>query len=309
VLANGLFVHYRSSSATGSEDSIRRSCEPGLARHDWRTTPIAGLHSLMRHNARVAAERQEGPLAVDRPASPRTPLRARDEGRVTARTPAPPTAADIAWVASITAVKATIIALAIDAFRNSNSPRFSGKAMRVRAVGYGASLFIVPLVWRLRGRREAYPRELDLAVAVPLLADAAGNAVGIYQRAHVDDAIHFANGALLTAVVGALASPRTRTPWEAAGVATAVGVAAAGAWEMGEWVGLKLGARGMDLSYDDTMEDLMETSAGALLGGFITLLRHPARLRQVPGRPGDPVVAPVGEPHRPTEPPEAGGGG
>ncbi|MEP6639583.1 MAG: hypothetical protein ABJC39_09570, partial [Chloroflexota bacterium] len=105
-------------------------------------------------------------------------------------------------MASIAAVKATIIALAIDAFRNSNSPRFSGKAMRVRAVGYTASLLLVPLVWRLRGRDEAYPRELDLAVSLPLLADATGNAVGLYQRAHVDDAIHFANGALLTAVVG-----------------------------------------------------------------------------------------------------------
>ena len=233
----------------------------------------------MRQNARVAAERGEGSPSVDRP-----------EG--------PPTAADIAWVASITLVKATIIALAIDAYRNSTAPRFSGKAMRVRAFGYGAALLVVPLAWRLRGRNEAYPRQLDLAVAVPLLADAGGNAVGIYQRAHVDDAIHFANGALLTAVVGALATPRTRTPWEAAGVATAAGVAAAGAWEMGEWVGLKLGAKGMDLSYDDTMEDLIETSAGALLGGLITLLRHPSRLRRVPGRPGDPIVARLAE-HEP----------
>ena len=77
---------------------------------------------------------------------------------------------------------------------------------------------------------------------------------------------------------------------QAAGVATAAGVAAAGVWEMAEWVGLKLGARGMDLSYDDTMEDMIETSAGALLGGLITLLRHPTRLRRVPGRAGDPIV-------------------
>ncbi len=217
---------------------------------------------------------------------------AQDRGGRPRRATNPPTPADIAWVASITAVKATIIALAIDAFRNSSSPRFSGKAMRVRAVGYTASLLIVPLAWRLRGRDEAYPRELDLAVALPLLADATGNAVGLYQRAHVDDSIHFANGALLTAVVGTLASPRTRTPWEAAGVAAAVGVAAAAAWEMGEWIGLKLGAKGMDLSYDDTMEDLIETSAGALLGGLITLLRHPSRLRQIPGQPGDPIVEP-----------------
>ena len=67
-------------------------------------------------------------------------------------------------------------------------------------------------------------------------------------------------------------------------------MAAAGGWEIFEWVASKLGAKGMDLSYDDTMEDLIETSAGALLGGLITLLRHPVRLRRVPGRTGDPIV-------------------
>ena len=130
----------------------------------------------------------------------------------------------------------------------------------------------------------------NLAVTLPLLADAGGNAVGIYQRAHVDDAIHFANGALFTSVVGALVSPRTKTSWEAAGIATAVGTSAGAAWEIAEWVGLKLGAKGMNLSYDDTMADLIETTAGAVLGGLVTLLRHPARLRQVPGRGADELV-------------------
>jgi hypothetical protein len=46
----------------------------------------------------------------------------------------------------------------------------------------------------------------------------------------------------------------------------------------------------MDLTYDDTMADLIETSAGAVLGGLVTLLRHPARLRRVPGRAGDRIV-------------------
>jgi uncharacterized membrane protein YjdF len=130
-----------------------------------------------------------------------------------------------------------------------------------------------------------------MLVALPLLADAGGNAIGIYQRKHVDDAVHFANGALLAGTVGSLAQARTRTAWEAGAVAATVGVAAAAVWEMFEWIALKLGARGMDLSYDDTMEDLLETSAGALLGGLATLLRNPRRLRQIPGRRDDPVVA------------------
>jgi hypothetical protein len=208
----------------------------------------------------------------------------------TIQTAPPPTLADIAADGAIAAAKASVIALALDAFLNSHSPRYSGKAMRVRAIGYAGGMLLVPVAWRLRGRPDPYPRVLDFAVTLPLLVDAGGNAIGIYRRAHIDDLIHFADGATLASVVGALATPRVKTSWEAAGVAAMAGVAAAGLWEIGEWVGLKLGAKGMDLSYDDTITDLAETAAGALLGGVVTLLRHPSRLRKVPGRPADPVV-------------------
>jgi hypothetical protein len=214
----------------------------------------------------------------------------RDDHAVTALERArPPAPADIGWAAATALVKAAVVALAVDAFVNSDQPRFKGKAMKVRALGYAGTLLLVPLAWRLRGRREPYPRELDLLVALPILADAGGNAVGIYQRAHVDDAIHFANGALLAGVIGAVAAPRERTGWEAASFATATATSVAAGWEMFEWVAMKLGAKGMDLSYDDTMEDLIETGAGAVMGGLFTLLRHPARLREVPGRRDDPI--------------------
>jgi hypothetical protein len=203
----------------------------------------------------------------------------------------PPTPGDVAWVAAITAAKASVIALAVDAFVNSHTPRYTGKGMRIRAIGYAGGLLVVPLGWRLTGRPQPYPRELDLAVTVPLLIDAGGNAVGLYRRAHMDDLIHFIDGAIVASVAGALATPRVRTSWEAAGVGSLAGMAAAGLWEIAEWVGMKLGARGMDLSYDDAMVDLAETSAGALVGGAITLLRHPSRLRKVPGRATDPVVS------------------
>ncbi len=206
-------------------------------------------------------------------------------------TDAPPTPGDLAWTTAIAGVKAVVVALAVDAFLNADGPRYQGKGMRLRAIGYTAGMLLVPVAWRIRGRREPYPRELDLAVTLPLLIDAGGNAIGIYRRARVDDVIHFSDGALVAAVVGALATPRVKTSWEAAGVAALAGTAAAGLWEIGEWVGLKLGARGMDLTYDDTMTDLIETTAGAMLGAAITLLRHPSRLRRVPGGPADPLVA------------------
>ena len=203
----------------------------------------------------------------------------------------PPTPGELAWIAAITAAKGSVIALAVDAFLNSSSPRYHGKGMRLRAIGYAGGLLIAPVAWRLRGRREPYPRELDLAITVPLLIDAAGNATGMYRRARMDDLVHFLDGAIVSSVVGALATPRTRTSWEAAGVGALAGGTLAGMWEIGEWIGLKVGAKGMDLSYDDTIVDLAETMAGALMGAVVTLFRHPSRLRKVPGRPGDPVVA------------------
>ena len=48
-------------------------------------------------------------------------------------------------MAAITAVKSAIVALAVDAAANSHQPRFSGKAMKVRALGYiGGGLLLVP---------------------------------------------------------------------------------------------------------------------------------------------------------------------
>jgi hypothetical protein len=223
-------------------------------------------------------------------AAPQGPAPERAHDAQSSGAPTPPSIADLAWFGAIATAKALVIALAVDAFVNADSPRYSGKGMRLRAIGYAGSLLVVPAAWRLLGRKDPYPRELDLAVTVPLLADAGGNAVGVYQRAHVDDAIHFANGALLAGVVGALVSPRTKTSWEAAGIAAAIGTSAAAVWEIAEWIGLKLGARGMNLSYDDTMADLIETSGGAVLGALVTLLRHPARLRQMPGRGDDDLV-------------------
>ena len=206
------------------------------------------------------------------------------------RAATPPTPADVGWIAAISATKAAVVGLAIDAWVNSSAPRYSGKAMRVRAIGYAGGLLLVPLAWRLRGRPQPYPRELDMAVTLPLLVDAGGNAIGLYQRAHMDDLIHFADGATVASVAGALVTPRVRTSWEAAGIAAVAGMAAAGVWELAEWIGFKLGARGMDLSYDDTMTDLAETMSGAVLGAAVTLLRHPSRLRRVPGPAADPVV-------------------
>jgi hypothetical protein len=188
------------------------------------------------------------------------------------------------WAALVAAKTATI-AFGIDALLHADSRRFRGKAMRVRAIGYLGSLFIVPVAWRLLPNRGRYPRGLDTAVTIPLLLDAAGNGLGIYEDAHVDDMVHFANAAIAAGVAGALVAPRVDERWHAALVATGLAITAETLWEIVEYTALRLGANGMDLSYADTMEDIIDSTLGAIVGGLFTLTRVP-RTREARKRVG-----------------------
>lgn len=177
--------------------------------------------------------------------------------------------------AAILVARAATVAFAIDAFRNANSPRLRGKAIRTRALGYAGALLIVPVIWRLLPDRGRYPRALDLAVTVPLLLDAGGNALNMYEEAHVDDLVHVANAAIVSGIAGALFAPQVDERWQAALVGAGISVVGATGWELMEYGAMKLGADGMDLTYDDTMADLAEGVLGALLGALFTMTRVP----------------------------------
>jgi hypothetical protein len=187
----------------------------------------------------------------------------------------PPAWIDRALDVAIVAAKAATIACAVDAVVNASSARLRGKAIRTRAIGYTGGLFIVPVLWRLLPDRGRYPRGLDLAVTLPLLIDASGNALGLYEEAHLDDVVHFLNAAIVSGVAGALFATRTEEPWHAALAGTGTAIAGETAWEIAEYLAMKAGADGMNLTYDDTMADLAESSLGAIVGGLITWLRMP----------------------------------
>lgn len=176
------------------------------------------------------------------------------------------------------AAKAATVGFGIDALLHHEEPRLRGKAIRTRAVGYTAALLLVPLAWRvLPGRRGPYPRALDLAVTLPLLADAGGNAFGIYQRARVDDAVHVANAAILAGVSGSLIAPNVDEPWQAALAGGAIAIAGETLWETLEYVAWRFGQEGMDLTYEDTMDDIIGTWIGAVAGALYILTRAPRR--------------------------------
>jgi len=108
--------------------------------------------------------------------------------------------------AAIVATKALTIGFAVDAFINARSVRLRGKAIRTRAFGYVGGLFIVPAIWLMLPDRGRYPRALDLAVTVPLLLDAGGNSLGLYNDAHIDDLVHIANSAIVSGVAASRSS-------------------------------------------------------------------------------------------------------
>lgn len=178
------------------------------------------------------------------------------------------------------AAKAATVGFAIDALINHASPRLRGKAIRTRAIGYTGALFLVPLAWRLLpGARGAYPHTLDLAVTLPLLADAGGNAFGIYERVRVDDAVHAANAAILAGVSGSLIAPHVDEQWQAALAGGAIAIAGETLWETLEYIAWRLGQTGMDLTYEDTMDDIIGTWVGALAGSLYILTRAPRPAR------------------------------
>lgn len=211
-------------------------------------------------------DRQPGPAADVGLAGERRP------GRLAI---APPSWLDRALEIAIVAAKTATIACAIDGFVNADTPRLRGKAIRTRAFGYTAALFVVPAIWRVLPDRGRYPRGLDLAVTLPLLIDAAGNATGLYQEAHIDDVVHFINGAIVSAVAGSLFAMRTDEPWQAALAGTGVAITGETLWEIAEFAAMKLGANGMNLTYVDTVADLAESTLGAAVGGLVTWLRMP----------------------------------
>ena len=112
-------------------------------------------------------------------------------------------------------------------------------------------------------------------MTLPLLADAAGNAFGVYERVRVDDAVHTANAALLAGVSGSLIAPHVDERWQAALAGGAIAIAGETLWETLEYLAWRLGQGGMDLTYEDTMDDIVGTWIGAVVGALYILTRAP----------------------------------
>ncbi len=175
-------------------------------------------------------------------------------------------------------VKALLAASLAYAALAPDLPQFRGKAMTVRILTYPLSALIVPVVMGLRRLRRSapsrapYPHLLDALLVVPFLVDAGGNAIDLYNSTEwYDRAAHAFNWAALVIAFGSAVSARSLGRAVVAGLALGFGGTTHILWEIIEYSLMKAGSSGLQLTYDDTMQDLILSFLGSAVGAALTV--------------------------------------
>lgn len=155
-------------------------------------------------------------------------------------------------------------------------PQFEGKGMAFRVPFFLLPMAAVPVGWRLRRRPEPYPHLGDALIVSPFLVDTLGNAFNFYNTfSRTDDVLHFVNWVLLVGGI-TLLMLRTRvnrlTAWA---LGYGIGGLAIIWWEAAEWLVQELGTAGLDLTYGDTIGDLLLSSTGGALGALLAVRFSP----------------------------------
>src|SRR5262245_6549602 len=151
-------------------------------------------------------------------------------------------------------------------------PQFEGKGMAFRAPFYLLPMAAVPIGWRVRGRHEPYPYIADALLISPFLADTLGNVFNFYNTVDAtDDVLHFINWVLLVAGITLLLLLTYLRPLAAWALAYGIGAAAIIWWEAAEWLVQELGTAGLELTYGDTIGDLLLSSTGGALGAALAV--------------------------------------
>ena len=150
---------------------------------------------------------------------------------------------------------------------------FAGKGMAYRLPIFLAPALVVPILWWRR--RGAYPVALDAALTLPFLFDTAANAVGLYDNLDAtDDILHFVNWVVLVGGITATWVDRVdrATPrWLVVMAGTGFGAVAIVFWEVAEYLVMRSGVGGLDLTYADTLADLVLSTTGGALGAVLAV--------------------------------------
>lgn len=204
--------------------------------------------------------------------------------------------------------KTALVVLLVSALVFPDLSGIKEKAGTARLVVYPLGMLAVPLWWWTYGRRRAVRRgdgpafcwAADLLVSLPWLLDLLGNRLDLFDTVSWwDDGMHFLNWLLLTAGVLLAWNPRAVSRGVVVMCGLAFGMAAALAWELGEYVAFVRGSPELQTAYTDTLGDLTLGSLGALLAGLIVAWRLLPRPAVVAPDPVESVAAAPPERRRP----------
>ncbi len=153
----------------------------------------------------------------------------------------------------------------------------ASKGMVQRAPLFLAPVVIIPLL-HLFKRYKPYPHTGDLLITLPFLLDTYGNIFGLFDNvANFDDILHFVNWVLLVMAYLAFRYRRVNDNRDARLLGAGFGALAIIVWELIEYIvsedGPFQGAiNGLNLSYGDTVGDLVVSTGGGIVGAYLGVM-------------------------------------
>lgn len=167
------------------------------------------------------------------------------------------------------AVKAAVVGLSVYLVARPGSSHFAGKAMGVRALVYPAATMVIPLVWLLADRPAPYPVLADIALGLPFAVDAGANVLGLFAIRRFDAIPHASGWFFLSIAFGLAVAPLVGQPWIAFGLIVGFGAVVDILWELAEFALQKSGASGLQLTYENTIQDLSMSLTGSAVGALV----------------------------------------
>jgi hypothetical protein len=175
------------------------------------------------------------------------------------------------------AIKGAVITLSLIPLVSPESSHFAGKAMGVRALIYPAFTLLIPVVWLASRRPRPYPFLADIALGLPFALDAGSNVLGLFAISGFDVLPHGIGWFFLSLAFGLAVAPMVQPRWALFLIVVGFGASIDVLWEIGEFLLMQSGSSGLQLTYENTIQDLAVSFLGGVLGALtiVTVLYPP----------------------------------
>lgn len=142
--------------------------------------------------------------------------------------------------------------------------------MGARMIMYPAAGLLVPLIWYFLSRKSPYPHLVDIIFVLPFIIDSGGNALNLYNTMpSFDRFAHLFNWLALTTALGSAVSVLNLNRKIIFSLTVGFGATTHILWEIGEFAVMRMGASGLQLTYNDTIDDLILSLIGSIIGSVL----------------------------------------